>query len=719
MKTLRSKLLVIFLVITCVPLTAAGIISYQTQKNDLTDRIEQTLFIFTDNLSLAIEDIIRERLTDLEQLSDNPVLMDEEAEEEEIRQEFMKFIHNHELYYGLIFVNPEGRVTVDTDGTVVGNNVSEREWFQEAGEGGLFLSDIFLSPVVDSPILAMASSVENEDGEIIGVISPSFDLEHLWSFLWDRIDEYSEQQKNVNTNGDTFILNQSGDYIAHPNQDYILQKNFLEETNKNIESMEEIRNRPGLIHNEQKESVSAIAPVGQMEGFSNNWYVGISVPEEEVYAPLRNLLWKYLALFSAALLITVTAVFKLSRYIVRPVEKLVSATSDFAGGKKVLPLQSNAYEEINKLTRTFNDMTERLEEREQAHRKSTLILETTDNGVISINRHDLTITTFNRTCENLFQCDKEQVLGRTLEDVKEICPDFASFIRHVQLSSGSDQRSLIYEFDCTIQERTHSFFLSNTPLPALEKNGGVEDVLLVFKDITEKKDMEKELLRSEKLKVIGRLSAGFAHEIRNPLTTIQGFMQLFNETSETGGSENYHYQIMMSEIERVNSIVEDLLTIARPEKKEQKEYVDLNEMIHETVVLFQGRTDHKNITLETALQDTLRTVYAEEKKLKQVFMNFIKNAVEAVEQDGRIVIETKQWSGTNQHGVLVRIADDGCGMDDETLDKLGTPFYTTKSDGTGLGLMTCFQIIEEAGGRIHVQSEKEKGTEFEIWIPEQ
>ncbi|WP_212634961.1 ATP-binding protein [Salibacterium halotolerans] len=695
----------------------AGIISYQTQKNDLTDRIEQTLFIYSDNLSLAIEDIIRERLSDLEQLSDNPVLMNDQAEDEEIQQEFMKFIHNHELYYGLIFVNPEGEVTVDTDGTVVGNNVADREWFQQAQEGGLFLSDIFRSPVVDSPILAMASSVENEEGEVIGVISPSFDLEKLWSFLWERVGEYSQQQENMSASADTFILNQSGDYIAHPNQDYILEKNFLEQTNKSMKSMEEFGNQPGLIRNEEGQSVSAIAPVGKMEGFSNEWYVGVSVPENEVYAPLRGLLWKYIALFSVVLLITVTAAFRLSRYITGPVENLVSAASAFAEGKKVPPLHSNAYEEVNKLNRTFNDMTERLDEREKAHRKSTLILEATDNGVISINREDLTITTFNRTCENLFGCKKENVLGRPLHKVKEECPEFAAFIKHVQLSDDRDHRSSIFEFDCSIQGWTHSFFLSNTPLPSSEKDGRVEDYLLVFKEITEKREMERELLRSEKLKVIGRLSAGFAHEIRNPLTTIHGFMQLFKESPDTGGVSSYHYQIIISEIERVNSIVEDLLTIARPEKVEDKDYLDLNEILTHTLYLFQARTDHHNISVVQALDTELPKIYGEEKKLKQVFMNLIKNAVEALEQDGSIMVETTRRSDYSRQGVRIRIIDDGCGMDAETLDKLGSPFYTTKADGTGLGLMTCFQIIEEAGGSMDVSSEEGSGSEFDIWLP--
>ncbi|MFZ4451908.1 ATP-binding protein [Salibacterium aidingense] len=717
MRTLRSKLLLIFLGITCIPLIAAGIISYQTQKNDLTNRIEQTLFIFSDNLSLAIEDIIRERLTDLEQLSQNPVLMNEEAEEEEIQREFMKFVNNHDLYYGLIFVNTEGMVTVDTDGTVVGNNVAGREWFQEASQGGLFLSEIFLSPVVDSPILAMAAAVENEEGEVIGVISPSFDLEHLWSFLWERIDQYSQQQQNVNVAGDTFLLNQEGDYIAHPNHDYVLEENFLEETNTEMESMENIGTQPGLIHNEDKETVNAIAPVGHMEGFSNDWYVGISVPEDEMYAPLRNLLTKYLLLFSVVLLITITAVFKLSRYIVQPVEKLVSATGDFAVGKKVLPLQSNAYEEINKLTRTFNDMTERLEEREKAHRKSTLILETTDNGVISINRRDQSITTFNRTCEKLFQFDKDNVLGHSLHDLMEANPDFKAFIQHVHLHRSNEQSSQIYEFDCTIQGSTHSFFLSITPLPTLEDEEKIEDILLVFKEVTEKREMEKELLRSEKLKVIGKLSAGFAHEIRNPLTTIQGFMQLFKESSNDDDINGYHYQIIMSEIERVNSIVEDLLTIAKPEKDNEKQYVQFNDVIQETIYLFKAQAGKKGIAVETVLEPNLPEIYTEEKKLKQVMMNLIKNAMEAIEGEGRISVETKWLSGKTNDGISVKVKDNGKGMEEETLEKLGTPFYTTKSDGTGLGLMTCFQIVEEAGGRIHVDSDKGKGSEFEIWMP--
>ncbi|MFD2625623.1 ATP-binding protein [Salibacterium salarium] len=685
-------------------------------KKDLTNRIEQTLFMFSDNLAFAVEDIISERLTDLEQLSQNPVLMNEDAEDEEIQEEFLKFIDNHDLYYGLIFVNRDGLITVDTDGTVVGNNVEEREWFQEANDGSLFLSDIFMSSVVDNPILAMASGVKNEEGEVIGVISPSFDLEYLWSFLWKRIDQYSEEQENINVAGETFLLNESGDYIAHPDSDNVLERNFLNETNSTLTSMQGLGADPGLIHNEKEETVNAIAPIGHMEGFDNNWYVGLSVPADEMYAPLRDLLFKYLLLFSIVLLITITAVFKLSRYIVEPVERLVSATNDFAVGKKVLPLQSNAYEEINKLTRTFNDMTKRLEEREKAHRKSTLIIETTDNGVISINRNNAHITTFNRTCEKLFQLDKEDVIGRSLFSLIDHHSDFKAFMNNVYFNRENEHTSRIYEFDCDIQGENHAFFLSMTPLPTIEDEEQIEDILLVFKEVTEKKEMEKELLRSEKLKVIGKLASGFAHEIRNPLTTIRGFMQLYKETDDKK-VDNYHYHIILSEIDRVNSIVEDLLTIAKPDREKEKTNVQVNDILVDTLYLFHSQAKTKEITTNYKLDPSLPHIYAEEKKLKQVVMNLIKNAIEAIPENGHIHVSSESVTENEVQGIIVRIEDNGEGMTQETLEKLGSPFYTTKKDGTGLGLMTCFQIVEESGGSIQVDSEQRKGTVFKIWLP--
>ncbi len=271
-------------------------------------------------------------------------------------------------------------------------------------------------------------------------------------------------------------------------------------------------------------------------------------------------------MFGLIFLVTMYAVYKLSAYIVQPLQQLVHATKDFAFGNKVYPLAPDAYHEVDVLTRTFNMMTKRLVEREKSYQKSSLILETTDNGIMAFNKDSQRITTFNRTCEQLFKVNKDDVIGMKLDHFIHSSPIFNSFITAIKLPDVLNLNEIDkrFEFTCVINEQERVFFISVSTLPKLDNEQELEDILLIFNDVTDKREMERELIRTEKLKVIGQLSAGFAHEIRNPLTTIRGFMQLLYQSKNVSKEKQSHYHIMLKEIDRIDGIISDLLNMASP-----------------------------------------------------------------------------------------------------------------------------------------------------------
>ncbi|WP_252311640.1 PAS domain-containing sensor histidine kinase [Sinobaca sp. H24] len=714
MRTLRSKLLVFFVAITSIPLLVIGFVSYETQESDLSNRIEQTLISFSANLSVSVEGMIQERLSDLEQLATSPVIRDPQASEEELQAEFTRFIESQEMYHGMVFTDNEGTIAHSTEDNAVGRNVNDLDWYEEAKNGELYFSDLFMSKVLERPILAMSAGVKDEEGNNIGVISPAYDLVSLETFIWDRMNRFTDEQEQLGMNGEAFILNEEGYYIAHPDSGYILDRNFIRDAELSTEEFQELGNSPSLTTNRSEETVTTIVPIEQMEGFDNQWYVGISVPESALYAPLRRLLLTYVILFSAVLIITILAAVALSRYIVRPLELLVTATRDFAVGKPVMPLPSASYSEVNELTQTFNVMTARLEEREKSHKKSTLILETTDNGVISINKSTYAVTTFNYAASSLFQLNKNNVLASSLDDLKNQSSLFRAFIEKVDLELEKEETN---EMELTFEGKTYYFITSVTLLPRLEDAEQVEDILIVFNDVTDNRALEKELIRSEKLQAVGKLASGFAHEIRNPLTTIKGFIQLFKETSEQKEEEVQHYQIILSEIDRVNGIVRDLLGIASPEYDEKAVQVNMNTILQDIVYLHKDQALAKNIEIHTPWQE-IPDIYANEKKLKQLYLNLLQNAMEAVKENGRISIRTYEFfNEAGRSCIGVEIEDTGDGMDTRTLSKLGTPFFTTKDEGTGLGLMICYQIVSEMDGKIKVFSAEGKGTLFQLTFP--
>ncbi|GIN64424.1 hypothetical protein J27TS8_44170 [Robertmurraya siralis] len=231
--------------------------------------------------------------------------------------------------------------------------------------------------------------------------------------------------------------------------------------------------------------------------------------------------------------------------------------------------------------------------------------------------------------------------------------------------------------------------------------------------IKEKYD-ELDLHRSY-LSNVGQLAAGIAHEIRNPLTTIKGFIQLMKPYLIELDKEQYA-SIALDEIERANKLLYQFLNAAKPQINERKEVV-INDLIEDIALLYEGEAHLRNIVLETSLQSDIPSIFVEEHQLKQVLVNMIKNAVEAIHSSERNEGKIRLSSERIDDDIIISIEDNGCGLSEDSLNRLFTPFYSTKLSGTGLGLAICKQIISEHGGNIEISSFLNEGTIFRIRLP--
>ncbi|TYP70700.1 ATP-binding protein [Paenibacillus methanolicus] len=232
---------------------------------------------------------------------------------------------------------------------------------------------------------------------------------------------------------------------------------------------------------------------------------------------------------------------------------------------------------------------------------------------------------------------------------------------------------------------------------------------VIIRDISERKKNEELLINSEKLYVAGQLAAGIAHEIRNPLTSLKGFIQLIS----TGRANNRNYfDIMKSELTRIESIVSELLMLSKPQVYELA-YRDIRHIMRDTVVLMEAQALLHGIELESELSEEALWIHGVEDQLKQVFINVLKNAIEVMSDGGKIQISCRREADD----IYIRIQDCGPGIPEETLSKIGQPFYTTKEKGTGLGLMVSYKIVDNHQGRVEVRSELGVGTMFAIIFP--
>lgn len=240
--------------------------------------------------------------------------------------------------------------------------------------------------------------------------------------------------------------------------------------------------------------------------------------------------------------------------------------------------------------------------------------------------------------------------------------------------------------------------------------GGKEAVLSIGKDITERKELTEQLLqKSEKLALLGQMAAGIAHEIRNPLTSIKGFIQLFKTDTHQGE----YYDIVLSELDRINNIVGEFLVLAKPTAAVFAEK-DVRDLIKDVVTLINTQSILNNVQIFVELECDLPNISCEENQLKQVFLNLLKNAIEAMPSGGNIDVKVKR---KEEGKISIQIIDQGVGIPKERIPTLGEPFYTTKEKGTGLGLMTCYKIIESHNGQLTIDSEVNEGTTIEVILP--
>ncbi len=245
------------------------------------------------------------------------------------------------------------------------------------------------------------------------------------------------------------------------------------------------------------------------------------------------------------------------------------------------------------------------------------------------------------------------------------------------------------------------------------KDGTLEVIVGITEDITKIIEREELLSRSEKLSTVGQLAAGIAHEIRNPLTSIKGFLQIIQADRSVPPT---YTSIMLDELDRIESIINEFLFLAKPQQEIKFEVQPFKPILEQVIGLMQGEANLKGIEIIVELNDlALLKVRSNANHLKQVFVNIIKNAMEALQTKGKIKIIGEV---NREKSILtVIVIDDGPGISQERLKKLGEPFYSTKEKGTGLGLMITRKLLEDHEGELLFESEVGKGTVVYVKLP--
>ncbi|MFQ5477222.1 MAG: ATP-binding protein [Candidatus Binatia bacterium] len=225
------------------------------------------------------------------------------------------------------------------------------------------------------------------------------------------------------------------------------------------------------------------------------------------------------------------------------------------------------------------------------------------------------------------------------------------------------------------------------------------------------------LQRTDRLAAIGTMAAVLAHEIRNPLVAIRTFTQLLPERYEDQEFRNSFLDLTLSEVDRISSLVSELLTFARPASHERDRF-DLNDAVRSVCTLLETQARKQGVALEVIVGSVLPRIMADEDQVKQVVVNIVLNAIQSCDEKGKVRVKTSVQAREGETFVRLDVRDNGCGIDEEQLDNVFKPFFTTRSDGTGLGMPIAHQIVSRHGGFIEVFSRPGQGTTFSVFLPE-
>lgn len=342
------------------------------------------------------------------------------------------------------------------------------------------------------------------------------------------------------------------------------------------------------------------------------------------------------------------------------------------------------------------------------------IIESVDTGILTINLRGQ-IKSLNRAAAEITGLSFHKIENRSFSDIFPECPPLGE----QQYADGNRSPTRTRFEMAFLTGAGRKLLLGGSVSPLRDPSGITIGSIIIFQDLTEINEMKESLEKSRRLAFIGEMAAGLAHEIRNPLASISGSIQMLKGNLTRNDTNAKLMQIILRGKDQLESFLKDFLLMARPAPG-IREGLDVRETIRDVIESLRCISDWNELLEVTLLlADDPIFIQVNKTEIRQVIWNLILNAVQAMPEGGILRVEASPARIEGRDGAEIRIGDTGCGIRDEDLQKIYEPFYTTRDTGTGLGLAVVNRIIEAYRGRIHMQSEPGKGTVFTIWLPAQ
>ncbi len=709
--SIRSRIMSLFLIFTTGFLATVGTMFYINTAKVLKTSTESEFATLANQVADKIDRFIFERYGDIQVLAKNPLIMEAGQNSTEARNYLHEVRKAYQTYDNIIVLDFQGNPVVYS------GYLSPRQdlvnIFERVSQGTIYVSNIQSDSLLGYG-LNFAAPILNAEKKVTGAVVARMNFSALRTI----INSVNSHKKSY-----AYLMNEQYQTIFHP---YMKKKPLSVDFGK-------------LISYNDLNQIKVIDAIVQLSNYPTQnlrWYCVIEQSKTEAFQTSYQLKDYTLTVIFSSIFVLITLGYLLSTLITLPIRRLVKQTEAFARGDYAKDLDIKSQDELGSLAKSINNIIFDLQSMMQKVMESSgqissiseireyfnRLMNDVATGIITIDAGGK-ITSFNQTASEITGFKNKETVGRSLiydlpmgwEPILEVFEETLKhskiFIKHITKINDKLTRDLTVILSTNFQK---------------DNNNNILGVIIVLRKLEDFRKFEDSILRAKNLASLGLMTAGIAHDIRNPLTSIKGYAEFILKNDGVVPEFKEDLQTVVDEVNKLNSIIERYLIFARPKNLLLGQY-DINELMTSLIKIIKKQRDHEssfklmpeshkseNVSIEF-IPGELPLVTLDSDQFNQALMNLILNAIQAMPHGGILTLQTAYEPKNNTVEILVK--DTGEGIKPEDLDKIFEPFYTTKNLGTGLGLAITARIIEEHKGFIELSSSLGEGTAFLLKLP--